>query len=108
MQPLFLPGDAPPEQWLWETIRGRSDDYAIRLDRTPSYLVRTMRDLEQLAKGAVRRRDAAKAALGALASDVGRTVADLARIVGHQEAAVNAIPELLLDLTEQIDVWRRL
>ena len=108
VQPLFLPGNAPPEQWLWETIRGRPDDYAIRLGRTASDLMRTMHDLEQLAERAVRRRDAAKAALGALASDVGRTVADLARIVGHREAEVNAVPELLEDLTEQIDAWRRL
>ena len=44
----------------------------------------------------------------ALASDLDRTVPELARIVGQREAEANAIPELLAALTEQIDAWRRL
>ena len=67
-----------------------------------------MHDLEQLAAEAVRQRDAAKATVGALASDLDRTVPDLARIVGQREAEANAIPELLAGLTEQINAWRRL
>ena len=108
VQPLFLPGDAPPERWLWETIGRRRDDYASRLGLTGSDLERAMHDLEQLAEGSVRQRDAAKATVGALASDLGRTVPDLARIVGQREAEANAIPELLAALTEQINAWRRL
>ena len=73
-----------------------------------SDLERAMHDLEQLAAGAVRQRDAAKAAVGALASNLDRTVPDLARIVGQREAEANAIPELLAALTEQITAWRRL
>ena len=71
-------------------------------------LERAMHDLEQLAEGSVRQRDAAEATVGALASDLGRTVPDLARIVGQREAEANAIPELLAALTEQINAWRRL
>ena len=108
VQPLFLPGDAAPEQWLWDTIGQRRDDYAIRLGLTASDLERAMHDLEQVAAGAVRQRDAAKAAVGALASNLDRTVPDLARIVGQREAEANAIPELLAALTEQITAWRRL
>ena len=67
-----------------------------------------MRDVQRLVEGAVRRPDEAKAALGALASDLDRAVPDLARIVGQREAEANAIPELLAALTEQIDAWRRL
>ena len=108
VQPLFLPGDAAPEQWLWDTIGRRRDDYASRLGLTRADLERAMHDLEQLAAGAVRQRDVAKAAVGALASDLDRTVPELARIVGQREAEANAIPELLAALTEQIDAWRRL
>ena len=67
-----------------------------------------MHDLEQLAEGSVRQRDAAKTTIGALATDLGRTVPDLARIVGQREAEANALPELLAGMTQQINVWRRL
>ena len=108
VQPLFLPGDAAPEQWMWDSIGRRRGEYASRLGLTASDLERAMHDLEQLAAGAVRRRDAAKATVGALASDLDRTVPDLARIVGQWEAEANAIPELLAALSEQINAWRRL
>ena len=93
---------------MWATIGQRRDDYAIRLGLTASDLEHAMHDLEQLAAGAVRQRDAAKAAVGALASNLDRTVPNLARIVGQREAEANAIPELLAALTEQITAWRRL
>ena len=99
VQPLFLPGDAVPEPWMWDTIGQKRDDYAIRLGLTAPDLERAMHDLEQLAAGAVRQRDAAK---------LDRTVPDLARIVGQREAEANAIPELLAALTDQITAWRRL
>ena len=59
VQPLFLPGDAAPEQWMWDTIGQRRDDYAIRLGLTAPDLERAMHDLEQLAgrgSAATRRR----------------------------------------------------
>ena len=74
---------------------------------TASDLERTMRDLEQLTEGAVRQRDTAKAMARELASDLGRTLVDVARIVGHREAEADAIPELLAALTDQINAWRR-
>ena len=108
VQPLVLPGNDPPEQWLWDTIRKRPDDYATRLGLSVADMERTMRDLEQLTEGAVRRGDAAKALVRELASSLDRTVTDLARIVGRREAEANAISELLAALTEQISAWRRL
>ena len=54
VQPLFLPGDGPPERWLWETIGRRRDDYASRLGLTGSDLERAMLDLEQVVEGSVR------------------------------------------------------
>ena len=108
VEPLFLPGDASPERWLWDAIRRRPDDYATRLGLTATDLERTTRDLQRLVEGAVRRPEEAKAAVGALASNLDRTVPDLARIVGQREAEANAIPELLTALTEQISAWRRL
>ena len=86
---------------------GKLRDFILVLGGDSRDLERAMHDLEQLAAGAVRQRDVAKAAVGALASDLDRTVPELARIVGQREAEANAIPELLAALTEQIDAWRR-
>ncbi len=108
VRPLFLPGSGSPEQWLWDSIRRRPADYASRLGLNAADLERTLGDLERLAAGAVRERDKAKAAMGMLADQLGRTVPDAARIVGHREAEANAMPELLAALTEQITTWRRL
>lgn len=108
VRPLFLPGSASPEQWLWDSIRRRTADYAPRLGLGAADLERTIGELARLAAGAVRERDRTKAALGMLADRFDRTVPDVARIVGHREAEANAIPGLLAALTEQITTWRRL
>ncbi len=50
----------------------------------------------------------AKPAVGSLASDLNRTVPDVARIVGQREAEANAMPELTGALAEQINAWSRL
>ena len=83
VEPLFLPGDAAPEQWLWDSIRRRPDDYATRLGLTATDLGQKMRNVQRLVEGAVRRSDEPKAAVGALAFDLDRTVPDLARIIGQ-------------------------
>ena len=108
LQPLFLPGDAPPEQWLWDTIRAQPDEYAAKFGLTATDLTRSMHNLEQRAEGAVQHHDAAKAALGSFASDLKQTVPDIARVVGRNEAQNNTIPELLGELREQISRWRQL
>ena len=108
VQPLFLPGDGPPEQWLWETIRKKTSEYASTLGRTADDLERSMRRLEQLAGGAVQQRGVAKAALSAFADNLDRTVPDIARIVGHREAEKGKISEFVVGLKEQIDRWRQL
>ena len=28
LQPLFMPGDAPPEGWIWDIVRQRPERYA--------------------------------------------------------------------------------
>ncbi len=90
------------------SFMGRKGDYAPRLGLTPADMERKMRDLEQLVGGAVQQRDLAKTALSTFAADLDRTVAEIARIVGQREAERNAIPELLVDLKEQVSAWRRL
>ena len=108
LQPLFLPGDASPEQWLWGILRKRPGDFAATFGLTVADM-RTMMDrAENLGQGAVQQRDAAKADLGVFASDIRRTVPEIARSVGRIEAESNAIPELVLALKEEIGRWRKL
>ena len=108
VKPLFLPGEASPEQWLWDSLGERVGDYGSTLGVPAADLERTMRELEDLADGTVRQVDGVKAIARELATKVGRTLVDLSRIVGQREAEANAIPELLAALTEQINAWRRL
>ena len=108
VQLLFLPGDGPPEQWLWDRVRKRPDDYAARLGLTAVDMKKSMDDLERLFGGKVQQHDAAKVCITALADRLERTVPDVARIVGRRETEKRAIPELLEGLKALIDRWRRL
>ena len=108
LQPLFLPGDASPEQWLWEVLRARPDEFAADFGLAATDMKRLTERAVNLGDGAVQQRDAAKAALGVFADDIRRAVPDIARVVGRSEAESNAIPELRRGLEEQIDHWRRL
>ena len=108
VQPLFLPGDVSPERWLWGILRAQPEDYAVEFGLAAAVMRTMMDQVAHLVDGAVQQRDAAKAALGAFAHDIGRTVPDIARNVGRREAEKHAIPELLLALREQIGRWRRL
>ena len=105
---LFLPGDGPPEQWIWNRLRKRPREYAPKLGLTVKDLGTLMQDLERLVEGAVQQADASKTALNALADRIDRLVPDIARIVGQGEAERKAVPEFLDELKERINRWRQL
>ena len=106
LKPLFLPGDASPEQWLWDILRARPEDYADTFGLAVVDMDAMTARLMNLCEGAVQQRDAAKAAMGIFADEIQRTVPEIARIVGRIEAKRNAIPECVLMLKEQIGRWR--
>ncbi len=110
MQPLFLPGTAPPEGWIWEVLQRNTQDYADLLGLTPSDMERQMQDVAKMMEGAVRQQHLAKANLDAFASEIGRRISEVGRIVGRVEAERRGegIAELLVQLEEQINDWRRL
>ena len=106
LQPLFLPGDASPEQWLWEVLRARTDEFAATFGHAAADMRKMMDRAAALGEGAVQQHDTAKAALGIFAADIRQTVPEIARSVGRSEAKNKSIPELLLGLKEQIGRWR--
>ena len=109
IQPLFLPGDGPPEAWIWQTLENQQEEYANLLGVAPGELGQRMRAILQLLGGAVRQRDTYKNALEAFANEINRAVPEIARIVGQQEARRAQGPSavFLAELSEQINAWRQ-
>ena len=106
LQPLFLPGDTSPEQWLWGILRTRPNDYAAELGLAVADLAAMTSRVASLVEGTVQQRDRAKAAVGAFADDIGRAVPEIARSVGRREAENRTIPDFMTALTDQIGLWR--
>ena len=110
VQPIFLPGTTPPEDWIWEILQSNVQDYAVLLGLASLDMERQMREIARMLEGAVQRRHPAKAKLEAFASEIGRSPSEIGRIVGRHETEKRGegIAELLVQLEEQIDAWRRL
>ena len=107
LRPLFLPGEASPEHWLWEEIlRKRPQDYASIFGLAVDDMKSMTNKLASLTEGAVQQGSGSKAALRAFAEETRRTVPDIARSVARQEADKGKIPELLQGLSEEIERWR--
>lgn len=109
LHPLFLPGEASPEHWLWEEIlRKRPEDYAAEFGLGVDDMKSMTNKATKLTEGAVRQGGGPKAALGAFAEETHRTVPEIARSVARGEADRGMIPELLEGLKEEIERWRAL
>ena len=106
LQPLFLPGHVSPEQWLWGILRARPNEFADTFGLAVDDMEALTDRAARLGEGAVKQRDAAKAAVEIFADDIQRTVPEIARSVGKREAENKAIPEFLVSLKEQIGRWR--
>ena len=109
VQPLFLPGEEPPEAWIWRLLEKHRDEYAEVLGIAAHDLEQRIHSIQQLLGGQVSQQNIYKAAVEALAAELNRTVPDIARNVGHQEAQrthSEATP-FLTQLQEQINAWRQ-
>ena len=109
LRPLFLPGDGPPERWIWDTLQVKAAEYAEVLGISPADLRAEMQRIEQLLAGSVQRHDRVKAALRALTEHLNRSAVELARAVAQRETAAGRSPmaSFHLELREQIEAWRR-
>lgn len=109
IQPLFLPGEGPPEAWIWQILESRREDYAAALGISAAALEQRMRGIAQLTAGMVRQQDANKVAVEELARELDRTVPEIARQVGHREALRRRSDAtvFLTQLERQISAWRR-
>ena len=108
LQPLFLPGEGAPEQWVWQVLGEQPGQYAQELGLSADDLEKRMREIDQLAEGSLRKPENAKSTLFMLATDLDRLPEDVARIAGRLEANRNrgAMARFRLELQEQINRWR--
>jgi hypothetical protein len=110
VQPLFLPGDGPPEAWIWKTLEGHRDDYAPLLGLEPQDMERRMHEISQTFEGALgSQKYKDKGMTETFSHPINRTVPDVARIVGRREAERphGEVSTLLVQMEEQINAWRQ-
>ena len=109
IRPLFLPGDGPPEAWVWRMLARDTPSYASAFGLPADELGSLMRNIEALLDGAPRQRPGSRAALGALADELDRTEQQIARAVGKLEAhgGRREIAVFRTGLEEQIGAWRK-
>ena len=109
VQPLFLPGNGPPEAWIWQVLDKHRDGYAPLLGIAPDTMEQRMRSIRQMVDGAVYQQNPDKNALEAFSNEMNRTVPDTARVIGQQEAqrSHGDAAAFLAQLQEQITAWRQ-
>ncbi len=104
---LFLPGDACPEQWIWEEIKQKHQSYGELL--AVQDLQEEIENIEQQLSGTVRREsDKFKIYLQHLSEQIKQTPADIARIISRKcvEDGTGAIIEFATELQDAIEKWR--
>ena len=109
-RPLFLPGEGPPEQWIWEALESRPTEYENHLGMSSADIENQMRSIERVKEGSLEKGSPTKQMIDALAGQLNRSVVDLARIVGRQEAESGGyeVADLVRGLEERIGLWREL
>ena len=109
IRPLFLPGDGPPEAWVWQMLSRDAPSYASAFGLDADDLQALMRNFEDLLDGAPRQRPGSRAALAALADELNRTEQQVARTVGKLEAHGGGgdIAVFRTALEDAIGAWRK-
>ena len=110
IRPLFLPGEGPPEAWIWQTLTNRVKDYETLLGMSAQDIDGRMREVEQLTAGTLERGNPDKVKVEMFARRLNRDAANLARIVARQETDRDQyeIHELVNGLKDRINLWRKL
>lgn len=107
--PLFLPSDGSPEEWIWEVLEHRPNEYEKQLEMSERDIQDQMRAIQQMMATSLEK-GKPKRMVNTLARRLNRSVVDLARIVGRQEAetAGYQVGDLVRGLEGRINLWREL
>ena len=106
---VYLPGDCPPEQWIWERLGKKTHRYAENLGTDADNLAAEMRKLDAAyAKASDSPAAIAKSKLGNLAAALNSDSADICRKISRLEAEDkdSEIQPLIAQLTDILERWR--
>jgi predicted ATPase len=105
IKPLYLPGDAPPEDWIYKMLEVKSAEYSERL--SSPHLAVLLQQLRQQFDGAADKpTNILKARYATLADALQRTPEEIARLVGRCESDAGEMRNFADDLTQAIMDWR--
>jgi predicted ATPase len=109
LQLLFLPGEQPPEVWLWSCLREAAHHYADELGLEEKVLVQSLQSLERLFEASTSKpAETAKQRMQTLMDEIGRSLEDVARRVARREATVadGSLVEFSSQLEDAVGAWR--
>lgn len=105
VKPLYLPGDAPPEEWIYNALENKSTQYSDSLS-SPN-LADLLKQLRQQFDGAADKpTNISKARYETLADSLQRTPEEIARLVGNCESEAGEMRIFANDLKQAVMDWR--
>jgi predicted ATPase len=103
--PLFLPGDAPPEDWVYRTLESHTAEYAQALGvPNLSMLLANLR--QQFDNATDKPTNIMKARYATLAESLQRSQEEVARQVGRIESERGELKVFSEELSQAISDWR--
>jgi predicted ATPase len=103
---LFLPGDEPPEQWIWKILIQRKKYYAGIFSIDAQRFDTKLAQIESLYSGAADKpTNIIKGKIDALADFLRREPKDIARIVAYNEAR-GEMSAFATELEDVLTIWR--
>lgn len=105
LRPLYLPGNAPPEDWVYATLEADPATYASELGAPGlDRLLKQMR--QQFDNAADKPTNIVKARYATLAESLQRGPSEIARLVGRQASASGLLKVFADDLMQAVMDWR--
>lgn len=105
IKPLYLPGDMPPEEWIYKVLENNMLLYSNTL--SSSNLGGVLQQLRQQFDGAADMpTNISKARYATLADSLQRTPEEIARLVGHSESEAGEMRVFVDGLKQAVMDWR--
>lgn len=105
VKPLFLPGSAPPEDWIYRTLQEHAGEYAQFLG-APNLVTLLAHLRQQFDNASDKPTNIIKVRYATLADSLQRSPGDIARVVGRTEAVRGALKIFADELHQAISDWR--
>ena len=105
IKPLYLPGDMPPEEWIYRAFERQSTHYGNKLS-SPNFSDLLQQLRQQFDGAADKPTSIAKARYATLADSLQRTPEEMARLVGYAESEAGEMRIFANELKQAIMDWR--